>query len=45
MDRVISELGYKGTILHRNYRKMTILCHKKVIKIRELSYQLFFTSL
>ena len=24
MDRVISELCYKGTILQRNYRKMTI---------------------
>ena len=25
MDHVISELCYKGTILQRNYRKMTVL--------------------
>ena len=25
MDHVISELCYKGTNLHRNYRKMTML--------------------
>ena len=30
MDRIISELCYKGTILQKNYRKMTQF-YKKII--------------
>ena len=33
MDDVISELSYKGNILQRNYRKMTIHGHFPIIPL------------